>query len=162
MQRFLLLLWLVFSYFIIQVREAIDKLKNKHSKDIYGLSVSVLKQIKNNLIIPLTRLFNFCISEGIYPVYPDAFKVSRVIPVFKKGDPRDVNNYRPISLIPAVSKIFELLLKNQLINYMEQHNLLNDFQYGFRRGRSTALAVMGLLEYVVGVFEEGMHVGATL
>ena len=122
------------------------------------MSVSVLKQIKNNLIIPLTRLFNFCISEGIYPVYPDAFKVSRVIPVFKKGDPRDVNNYRPIS----VSKIFELLLKDQLINYMEQHNLLNDFQYGFRRGRSTALAVMGLLEYVVGVFEEGMHVGATL
>ena len=143
----------------IQVREAIDKLKNKHSKDIYGLSVSVLKQIKNNLIIPLTRLFNFCISEGIYP---DAFKVSRVIPVFKKGYPRDVNNYRPISLIPAVSKIFELLLKDQLINYMEQHNLLNDFQYGFRRGRSTALAVMGLLEYVVGGFEEGMHVGATL
>ena len=143
----------------IQVRNAIEKLKNKHSLDIYGTSVTLLKKLKDTYIIPLTKLVNCCIREG---VYPSCFKKSKVVPVFKKGDKDDINNYRPISLIPAVSKVFELLLKEQLYNYLESNSILNNFQFGFRKGKSTTLAIMDFLEYVVEGFERGEHVGGTL
>lgn len=143
----------------VKVRDAINNLKNKHSKDIYEVSVSLLKKIKDTLIIPLTKLLNFCINEG---VYPDCFKISKVIPVYKKGDRAEVNNYRPISLIPALSKVFEYLLKDQLLSYFEKNSILNNFQYGFRKGKSTTLALMDLLEYVVEGFEDGLYIGATL
>lgn len=87
----------------IENRNAVNSLKNKHSKDIYNMTIPLVKKVINLLIYPLTKLFNRCIRDG---TYPSCLKISKIVPVFKKGDPESVNNYRPIALIPTLSKIF--------------------------------------------------------
>ena len=72
-------------------------------------------------------------------------KVSKIKPLFKKGDVTLLNNYRPISLLPCVSKIFERVLFNQLYEYFDRNDLLTH-QYGFRKNHSTEFAVMELID----------------
>lgn len=141
-----------------EVRDAISRVKRKHSRDIYGFNTILLHSLKDVLICPLTKLFNICIREGFYP---SAFKLSKTIPVLKKGDQHIFDNYRPISLIPVFSKILESLLKDQLYEYFEVNGLLAGEQFGFRRGRSTAGAVCGLCDCIVEGFEEGDFVCGT-
>ena len=66
-------------------------------------------------------------------IFPDAFKVSKVIPLYKKGDSSLLVNYRPISLLPTISKIFEKVIHDQLYDYFDKYNLLAEQQYGFRK-----------------------------
>ena len=73
--------------------------------------------------------------------FPSELKISRVKPLFKKGDPSEFSNYRTISLLPSFSKIFEYVIFYQLFdyNFMCENNLLTIEQFGFRRGHSTEL-----------------------
>ena len=66
-------------------------------------------------------------------IFPDAFKVSKVTPIFKKGDCSLMSNYRPISLLPTISKIFERVIHDQMYEYFNEFNLLAEQQYGFRK-----------------------------
>lgn len=84
----------------------------------------------------LSRLYNKCLSEACFP---SSWKFASVIPVFKNtGDQSNPRNYRPISLLPVISKIFEAVLNDALVHHMESNNLFSDSQYGFRSNRSTA------------------------
>ena len=78
--------------------------------------------------------------------FPSELKISRVKPLFKKGDPSEFLNYRPISLLPSFSKIFEYSIFYQLFDYMCENNLLTIEQIGFRRGHSTELAAIQLVD----------------
>ena len=69
-----------------------------------------------------------------------------MVPIHKKADETDLNNYRPISLLPAVSKIIEKVIYNQVYNYFENHNVLYEHQYGFRKQHSTEHAVIELVD----------------
>lgn len=142
----------------VEVRDAINNLKNKTSKDIYDMNIMLIKSLKDILIIPITKLINLSIKEGIYP---SCLKISKVIPVFKKGEINDMDNYRPITLIPVVSKIYEYLLKAQLYDYFEKNCLFMDNQYGFRAKKSTTLAILDLLEYISEGFEGKQYVVTT-
>ena len=82
-------------------------------------------------------------------------KVSKIKPLFKKGDVTLLNNYRPISLLPCVSKIFERVLFNQLYEYFDRNNLLTQHQYGFRKNHSTEFAAMELIDRVANLLELG-------
>lgn len=132
------------------VRDCLSNMKNTNSRDIYGLNVQVLKSVKDILISPITKLINYCLRES---VFPNCLKRSLVVPIFKKGDPSDNSNYRPISLLPIVSKIFEKLLVLQISEYFEDNNLLFEGQFGFRRHSSTFLAVSALVENIINSFE---------
>ena len=66
-------------------------------------------------------------------ICPNKLKIAKVVPVFKKDDPHQPGNYRPISLLPAISKIFEKVVYKQVYNYMNENNLLYKSQYGFRK-----------------------------
>lgn len=138
----------------IEVRDIINSLKNNESRDIYGLNITLLKTIKDLILIPLTNLINECLRTG---VFPDALKVACVIPIFKKGNKDDLGNYRPISLLPIISKIFEKVIKNQIVNYLETHKLLNEYQYGFREKLSTSDAILRFTENTLECFEKGMY-----
>ena len=85
---------------------------------------------------------------------PDEMKVSKIKPLFKKGDVTLLNNYRPISLLPCVSKIFERVLFNQLYEYFERNYLLTH-QYGFCKNHSTEFAAMELIDRVANLLELG-------
>ena len=82
-------------------------------------------------------------------IFPDALKVAKVKPLFKKGDNCCLNNYRPISLLPTISKIFERVMYTQLYSYFNVNNLLSDQQYSFRSQHSTELACVKLVDYIL-------------
>ncbi|KAI5651508.1 reverse transcriptase (RNA-dependent DNA polymerase) domain-containing protein [Phthorimaea operculella] len=81
-------------------------------------------------------------------VYPDKLKHSVIKPLFKKGDKELCSNYRPIALIPVISKIFERVIYNNIYSFLEKSNVLKPEQYGFRKGKSTNLAIHDLLASV--------------
>lgn len=136
------------------VRQKIGQLKNSNSRDCYGINTKILKTLKNLLVSPITNLINQCIASAVFPA---CLKVAKVIPIFKnKGSVDDVNNYRPISLLPTFSKIFESILKDQINTYFETNNMFSQGQYGFRNKRSTSRAIDSLTECVSEVRRGGL------
>ena len=130
----------VFSFNLISehnISNVIKKLKNKSSYGHDCLSNIMIKKAHDPLIKPLTLLINQTLSTGIFP---SELKVSRVKPLFKRGKSSLFSNYRPISLLASLSKIYEYVVFEQLSAYMETNRLFYSDQYGFRPGHSTELA----------------------
>ena len=130
----------VFSFNLISehnISNVIKKLKNKSSYGQDCLSNIMIKKAHDLLIKPLTLLINQTLSTGIFP---SELKVSRVKPLFKRGKSSLFSNYRPISLLASLSKIYEYVVFEQLSAYMETNRLFYSAQYGFRPGHSTELA----------------------
>lgn len=143
----------------MEVTDAIKSLKNTNSLDIYDLNSKIVKETIEYLIAPLTRIINECVSEGCFP---DVFKVARIVPIFKKGDLNSPDNYRPISVIPVLGKIIEIILKNRLAKYFEKYSLLHPCQFGFRSKCSTINAICKIVGDIVEGLEEGKHTAITL
>ena len=116
-------------------------LKNKTSFGLDGMSAKVLKAWADVLVVPLTRIVNTSFATG---VFPKAWKTAKVIPMHKKGDKKDKANYRPVSLLPVLSKVIESLARKQLSEYFEKNGLLPEGQHGFRPGRSTTTALLAM------------------
>ena len=112
-----------------------------------GVSPRVVRGVARELAGSLSRLFNCCMREGHYPA---CFKVARVVPIFKgKGeDPTDYAGYRPVSVLPVLSQLFERVLQVRLVGFLDRHGVLTAGQYGFRAGHSTAMAVLDMVERV--------------
>ena len=89
------------------------------------------------LTAPLNIIINESITTGIFP---EDWKEAKVTPVLKKGCPVTISNYRPVSCLPAASKVLESVVCNQMSEYLEQNNLLPPSQHGFRPKRSTMTA----------------------
>ena len=116
-------------------------LKGKHSTGYDGISTSLLKSIINEIKDPITVIINQCLHSGIFP---DMLKVAKITPIHKKNDAQILDNYRPISLLPLISKIFEKIIHSQIYSYFVNNNLLFDSQYGFRELHSTQQAGLEL------------------
>ena len=101
----------------------------------------MVKSLKNELYKPLTFKIN---RTGIYV---NAFKTTKVIPVFKKGGLSLLSNYRPISPMPTLSKIFKRVICTQLYSFFITNNILCEQQYGFKADHSTELAVTRIIEH---------------
>lgn len=142
-----------------EVFNAINNLKNTNSFDYFGLNTKIIKSINDIITEPLTVLFNMCVSHG---VFPDILKIAKVIPLFKKGDASLPGNYRPISIIPILGKIFEVLIKNRLVEYLNAIKFISEEQYGFQKGKSTIDAILSIVESIVDGLEKGDHVEITL
>ena len=128
--------------------KAIEGLESKKSSGHDGISNTLLKVIKASISQSLTIIINQMLTTGIFP---DAFKVSKVIPLYKKGDSSLLVNYRPISLLPTISKIFEKVIHD----YFDKYNLLAEQQYGFRKRHSTEYAAVKLIDHVSKEMENG-------
>ena len=84
-------------------------------------------------------IFNTSITTGIFP---EERKYSKVVPVFKQGDRTDLDNYRPISIIPVVAKVFERIVYDQLYAFLMDNNILSSYQSGFRSLHSTVTSLL--------------------
>ena len=115
------------------------QMKSKHSSGLDGFSPFFTKKIIHCITEPLCHIFNTSFSSGIFP---DAMKVSKVIPVFKKGNSDELSNYRPISLLSSFSKILERLMYNRLYTFLDKHCILIPQQFGFRQNHSTETALI--------------------
>ena len=99
----------------------IEQMESKSSLDINGLSTKLIKFLKFELATPLVHLFHLHIRGG---KFPSKLKASRTVPVFKTGDRANCDNYRPISLLSALSKILEKFGANQLVNHLESTSMV--------------------------------------
>ena len=100
------------------------------------IPVLVLKKCEPELSYILAELFNKCFKESCFP---DCWKVSSVVPVFKNiGERSTAKNYHIVSLLSVFNKVFEKLVNNRIVNHQEKQGLFSDFEYGFRSSRSTA------------------------
>jgi hypothetical protein len=88
-------------------------------------------------------------------IFPDRLKIAKVKTIHKTGDKMNLANYRPISILPALSKIFEIVLKNQINAYLEENNIIDQKQYGFQKQSSTTAAVTQLLYDITSNLENG-------
>ena len=125
--------------------EIINSMKPKASSGIDELSNKILKHIQEVIVPPLTIIINQMLNTGLFP---EKLKVSKVIPLYKKGDEHLFTNYRPISLLPSMSKIFEKVIFKQLSYYFEENCLIFTNQYGFRKQHSTEHAALHLTDYL--------------
>ena len=91
----------------------------------------------------ITLIINQSLRTGIFP---DKLKIVKVIPIFKKDSKKLIKNYRPISVLPVISKIFEMAIHEQLSNYFTTNSLLCTQQYGFMKNTSTELAALELID----------------
>ena len=128
-----------------EIIDIVNSFENKLSKDKDGFNMYIMKKIVNQVVDPFLHICNLSFNKGIFP---DAMKVAKVIPIHKSGEKNVFNNYRPVSILSQFSKILERLFCNRLENYIEKNKILNDSQYGFRNHRSTAMAIIDLIEYV--------------
>jgi len=125
------------------VGKFIAKMDDSSSPGNAGISPKILKLAPHVLVPIYTSLFNSCIEEGIVP---HEWKSAIVSPLFKnKGVNSDVNNYRGISVLSPLSKVFEKLLNDQIVAYLDKHNILFEGQHGFRKGHSCETALHELI-----------------
>ena len=88
---------------------------------------------------------------------PDELKIARVTPVPKAGDLKLTPNYRPISILPVLSKIFERLVYKRIYSFLQQNSMLNEKQFGFRKGYSTEMALSSFVERITSSLDKGQH-----
>ena len=131
----------------------ISKLKLT-STTINEIPVRLFKSIKNLVIYPLVKLINFSFTKGIFP---EIFKIARITPIHKKNDPKVCSNYRPISCLPYISKIFERCMANRIVSFFEKFSLFSDKQYGFRKGKSTKDALLNFTESIYDALNAKKH-----
>lgn len=144
---------------IKEIVAIVENCKNKKSTDCDGIDMVIIKKTLDCISIPLCYIFNLSLQSG---VFPDRMKVAKVIPLYKSGDKHSFNNYRPVSLLSQFSKVLEKLFAQRLDSFIEKYQLINENQFGFRKNRSTALALLTFIDdissatnnnkYTVGVF----------
>ena len=143
-------------------KEVIEITKEFYSGKVVGydnISMSIIQQVIETISKPLSHIINLSLT---YDIVPDQLKISRVVPLFKAGDKSNFSNYRPVSVLPAISKLFERAFYNRLSNYLNELNILCKNQYGFRKGYSTSFGLIDLYdkisvaldnkEFAVGIF----------
>ena len=128
-----------------EIIEIVKKFKVKLSTDFNNINMDIVKRVMTNIVKPFSHICNTsCISD----IFPDNMKIAKVVPLYKAGQNNLFTNYRPVSLLSQFSKILEKLFSKILDKYIDNFSLLNDSQYGFWSGKSTALALMELTEEI--------------
>ena len=120
---------------------------------------SIIKKTYKYFVEPLVHM---CNVSFLYGVFPNELKIAKVIPLFKGGESKYLINYRPVSVLPVFSKVLERLMYDRIMEFVKENDVLYNMQFGFRKGQSTAVAIMLLTarisnslyngEYVLGVF----------
>lgn len=134
----------------LTIIKTFKSLKSKKSEDLWGLSIVFISDIINILAPYLAHIFNCCIDNN---EFPNLMKFSKILPLFKNGSKTDPSNYRPISILPSLSKIFEKLMLQQLTAFFNLNNLLHGNQFGFSKGLSTIDAATELVKNVFDAWE---------
>ena len=128
-----------------EIIKIIKSLKNTNSTGYDNFSTKFIKLSSSILAPALAKIINLAIDTG---VYPSNLKIAKVIPIFKKGDQTSINNYRSISILSPINKIFEKILYARLIKYINKSNILYKFQYGFRKKHTTEHALIELVDQI--------------
>ena len=142
---------------VIFVRKQLRKLKRSKATGLDNLPPSILKDTADVISKPLCHFINLSLKTGLFP---PSWKRARIVPVFKSGKSSLPENYRPISILPALSKIIERAVHQQISDFLEQNELLSNNQFGFRAKRSTDMAATLLCDSIRRQIGQGKLVGS--
>ena len=134
-----------------EIKSIILEFGNNKACGPNSIPTNLLKEFIELFAYPIKLLVNKSLKDGIFP---DIFKIAHVCPVYKKSDKAKCANYRPISLLSNLSKVFEKIMYKQLEKYLETNNLICDHQFGFRKNHSTEHALMSISEQIKEIFEK--------
>ena len=146
--------------FVISEKNISDIISKLNSNKAHGadkISISMLKLCHQHVLYPLKLIFQKSISVG---KFPSSWKLANVQPVFKKDSRQYKTNYRPISLLPICSKIFEKIIFDEVYHFLFSNNLLSKHQSGFRPGDSTINQLLSITNDIYRSFEEGCETRA--
>lgn len=128
-----------------EIEKIILNMKNS-SPGLDEIHTSIVKQTFHHYLSVLVHIINLSLSQGVFPL---ELKKAKVIPLFKSGNSDIVNNYRPISILPCFSKVFERVIYDRLMKFIEEKHLLFENQFGFRQNHGTTLALITLVNKIV-------------
>ena len=134
------------------VREALGAIKDGSAPGPEGISTRVIRELKEELVRPLTILFRASMDKT---KIPDEWRDAIVSPIFKKGKKSEPSNYRPVSLTSIFGKTLERIVKKNLVQHIETNNLLRDTQHGFRPGRSPETNLIDFFNTATKWMDEG-------
>jgi Reverse transcriptase (RNA-dependent DNA polymerase) len=130
-----------------------------HSRGVDDIDPCIATPLIACVALPLAEIINCSFNTGIVP---QATKIAKVVPVYKKGEKDNITNYRPISILPYFSKFYEKLMYDRLYNFVEKSNVLFHSQHGFQSGHSPFMSLLSMQdkissaiennEYAVGIF----------
>ena len=138
-----------------RVRKFVCMLPNKFSRSPDGIPSAVLKVLSYELCTPLYILFKMSIDSGTCPLQ---WKNADITPIYKKGDASQVSNYRPISILPAMCRLFERILADDINFHLYHNRLITDAQYGFVKGRSTELQLLNCSKMWINAIDSNKFV----
>jgi len=142
-----------------RVRLCLSSLSTNKASGLDLISSRFLRVSANVISGVITHIINLSLKQGIFP---SDMKKARAVPLYKKNSRTDVGNYRPVSILTAISKMFERLVYEQVEVYLVKQNLLYEFQSGFRAAHSTETCLTHLCDYIRQNFDEGNYVGMIL
>jgi Reverse transcriptase (RNA-dependent DNA polymerase) len=137
------------------VRSKLESLKVNKSPGPDDIHPKLLYELRNELVSPLTNMFNISIKSG---EIPQDWKDANVSPLFKKGSKNKPENYRPVSLTSIIGKMLESIVKDHIVNHLNKFNLIKSSQHGFTKGRSCLTNLLEFFETVTKELDQGNSV----
>ena len=137
------------------ISEAINEMSTNSAAGPDGMPASLFKECRDELCIPLQIFFAKSLTEGIIP---SCLKTAAIVPVYKGGGPSSPSNYRPISLTPILMKIFERVVRKQVITFMTKRDKFNPSQHGFREGRSCLSALLMVYDNIMTTLNSSVSI----
>lgn len=140
-----------------EISKIIDSLKINTSSGLDGINTKCIRCVKDTIVDELAKCINQCLEKG---VFPNSLKIAKVSPIYKSGSKLDPGNYRPISVLPVLSKVFERVLYNRLNTHLDTQHFLYEKQYGFRQKSNTLSATIDLVTKIkVGIDKKQIALG---
>ena len=130
----------------------IKAVKDNKSQGVDGIPPRLLMETVEQISMPLARVFNLSLKEGVVPF---EWKEANIIPLFKKGSRNKSKNYRPVSLTSVICKLLERLIKDNMVDILVKHKLLNSSQHGFLKARSCLTNMLCFFEEITKWIDEG-------
>ena len=133
------------------VKDVVLNLKNSGSTGLDEINTTIIKMIIDNILPALTQVINLSLTTHSFP---ENWKLAKIIPLFKKNDPLQPKNYRPVALLPVLSKILERVVFKQITEYLDVNKLLHPSHHGSRAGHSTTTAIIEMYDSWINGMEQ--------
>ena len=133
------------------IGKIIDNIKSDAATGFDNIGPRIIKDIKDEIVPILTKLINLSYETN---VFPQCYKTAIITPIYKKDDPEDISNYRPISVLPTISKILERSASDQIIKYLELYRKISKSQHAYRKKHGTITCLADLLNFIYKKIDE--------
>ena len=142
-----------------EVLKIVEGLKNSKSTGLDDIDTATMKLVIHDILPALTHVINLSLTTL---VFPNLWKLAKIIPLLKKGDPLNPKNYRPVALLPIFSKVLERVIFKQVVNYVEGNGLLHPSHHGSRAKHSTCTAIIEMYDSWIDSVEAGEMAGVMM